>query len=400
MAPGLHDNLFWLGCGVAAFFAIKSIGSKLQELRELSEVKHDDQTKRLINPEETEDGTTVPMSTLAPYAEAATQALKLDSLSKLTEGSVYEIRTAALAVISDLSLKGPARRLLLRDLRSKDEDTRSNAISALRFLTQSAPTDALSNLETCTALVDCLVNLFDEHEPDPEPSSSNTANPSKYRQPIPPTEREAITVLTRFMGWSVDICLRAGLVKRWLANYPFAGVHGDKSRKLEIVNQLKTLKIEDTALGQIISWLHSESPEGRLQMREAGLIPENDEDGDIYMIGGEGTSGWGPSSSPPPRHAAPGRPRRDGESREEQSLRRRRREAMVIGEEGQPLGRDNIFQREMTPRDEAVERQLEQLMDEVQREDEAAAAPREEREQENTERHDDDEETVQPLSEV
>ena len=55
-----------------------------------------------------------------------------------------------------------------------------------------------------------------------------------------------------------------------------------------------------------------------------------------------------------------GVPRVHEESVEEQALRRRRREAMVISDDGEPLGRENIIQR-MTEREEVL-RQMSDLM--------------------------------------
>lgn len=63
---------------------------------------------------------------------------------------------------------------------------------------------------------------------------------------------------------------------------------------------------------------------------------DDDEDSDVWMVDGEDTAG--PSVRESSRRFQEG-------SAEEQALRRRRREAMVLSEGGRPLGRDDIIQR-------------------------------------------------------
>lgn len=62
---------------------------------------------------------------------------------------------------------------------------------------------------------------------------------------------------------------------------------------------------------------------------------DDDDDSDVWMVDGEETAGT--------FRTAPRRPQEG--SLEEQALRRRRREAMVLSEGGHPLGRDDIIQR-------------------------------------------------------
>lgn len=73
------------------------------------------------------------------------------------------------------------------------------------------------------------------------------------------------------------------------------------------------------------------------------MIEENDQDdddddadSDVWMVDGDDTAGA--SRQNLSRRLQPG-------TAEEQRLRRRRREAMVLSEGGRPLGRDDIIQR-------------------------------------------------------
>ena len=137
---------------------------------------------------------------------------------------------------------------------------------------------------------------------------------------------------------------------------------------MEAVQQLKTWNTEDTLMCEILSMI-DDAPEGRKELRKHRLVGSaigetDDEEGDTLMIGGEDTAGLSIGS------AARGRRIRE-ESIEEQALRRRRREAMVLSEGGRPLGRDDIIQRDNVVSDEDVEQDLERLIeDEARREDE------------------------------
>lgn len=109
---------------------------------------------------------------------------------------------------------------------------------------------------------------------------------------------------------------------------------------------MKTWWSDDTVMSSIFGTLTTH-PDGIKQLRKHGLmgsmIEENDQDddnddadSDIWMVDGEDTAGSHRQSS--------SRRLQEG-SVEEQALRRRRREAMVLSEGGRPFGRDDIIQR-------------------------------------------------------
>ena len=148
------------------------------------------------------------------------------------------------------------------------------------------------------------------------------------------------------MPHKISEALRAGVVSRWLAIYPFGGYNSSESRKREVVHRQKTEDFEDMAMRELLFTLDG-YPEGRKQLRNYGLVgsaigeTDDDFDGDIAMIFGEDTAGATSLQS----GTTSGRRVRE-ESMEEQALRRRRREAMVLSEGGRPLGREDIIQRE------------------------------------------------------
>jgi hypothetical protein len=104
---------------------------------------------------------------------------------------------------------------------------------------------------------------------------------------------------------------------------------------------MKTWWSDDAVMSSIFSTLSSDH-EGTKQLRKYGLMgsmmEENDDDddldSDVWMVDGDDTAGSRPVSS---------RRVREGTA-EEQAVRRRRREAMVLSDGGRPLSHDDIIQ--------------------------------------------------------
>lgn len=141
---------------------------------------------------------------------------------------------------------------------------------------------------------------------------------------------------------NVEAALEAGIVSRWLSKYPFPCALTEPSRKQDVVMLMKTWWSDDAVMSSIFSTISSH-PDGAKQLRKYGLmgsmIEENDHDdegwdSDVWMVDGEDTAGSRPVSS---------RRVREGTA-EEQAVRRRRREAMVLSDGGRPLGNDDIIQ--------------------------------------------------------
>lgn len=168
-------------------------------------------------------------------------------------------------------------------------------------------------------------------------------------------ERKALQILNILLPENIPAAIEAGIVTRWLTKYPFPCALAEPSRRQDVVLLLKTWWADDAVMSSILSTLTTH-PEAVKQLRNHGLMgsmieeendqddddeddddeDEDDEDEDVWMTNGEDTAGAyrGPSS----------RRFQEG-SAEEQALRRRRREAMVLSEGGRPLGRDDIIQR-------------------------------------------------------
>lgn len=165
--------------------------------------------------------------------------------------------------------------------------------------------------------------------------------------------------------YGVPLAVECNIFSLWLAQYPFGGdpySHHINAEELRLAAKQKT--IERIALGRagcpamgaiIKTIMHSD--EGRAKMVEYELIGllgaafhdtnhdgGKDEYAEIwYEVHGVNTApdiGLGPMMRR--------NPRAHDESFEEQTLRRRRREAMVLGEMGRPIEREDIIQRVVT----------------------------------------------------
>ena len=172
------------------------------------------------------------------------------------------------------------------------------------------------------ALVDCLCRLNKNNELVGHDEETNLKVRTK-------AEKDALNILCNTSGGALLEAIQAGLVSLWLAKYPFGGTNAPESRKIEIVTRLRFGQSDDHAMNVLLQSVNMQ-PEGRRQLRKyhlmgsaIGEIPD-DHDGDILVYQGGS--------------------RVHEESAEERALRRRRRQAMVISDGGEPLGLDNIIQ--------------------------------------------------------
>ncbi|OJD22815.1 hypothetical protein ACJ73_05834 [Blastomyces percursus] len=354
-----NDRVVWLCLGVTLFLAVRGIAAELHRIRELTAIRNGDKDDQVIG-EGTED----------------------ETLEKLSESTSFDLRAAALRIISERSTKGSTRDLLLEDLSSKDPALRNKALNALYFLvsnrarkyslclSRSSVTNRLKDLPTYTALVDCLCNFLAEHKEE----NIKTVSPILPRT-RPQGEKKALNTLDIILRENIPAALAAGVISRWLSKYPFPCSTHDESKRVDVVVLTKTWYTDDSVMSSIISTLSSH-PEGVNQLRKYGLMgsrmeehtrsmydneivgaydgdgdddDETDGDSDVWIAGGDETAGlplW-----------AGGRRRQEG-TVEEQALRRRRREAMVFSEGGRPLGRDNIIHPVRNREDEELDAEL------------------------------------------
>ncbi|KAJ5782220.1 hypothetical protein N7457_003994 [Penicillium paradoxum] len=327
MAPFSGDGVLWLCLGVSLFFAIRGIATDLRQVVDLTEIKHVEKEDKIIS-------------------EGTEEALNLDTLLKLSQSTSHDLRAAALRIISERSTKGDTRDLLLGELASRNKVSQRRALNALNFLVSNralARTSIgtrLADLPTFTAIINCLCNLLEEHL-----EKTSTTNSPILPKTRPMGEKKALNILTVLLPENIPDALEAGIISRWLCRYPFPCAMAEPSRRRDVVILMKTWWSDDAVMSAIFSTLSSH-PDGIKQLRKYGLMgsmieendhdDEDDADSDVWMVDADEAGGsFG---------RAPSRRLQEG-SAEEQALRRRRREAMVLSDGGQPIGNDDIIQR-------------------------------------------------------
>jgi len=172
------------------------------------------------------------------------------------------------------------------------------------------------------------------------------------------------------------------LVSTWLAQYPFGGENTSNSnRQMIIANIIDGNHVyDDSDYAHSMVCVLTRMYDTKLfkhQLEEHGLINTLSHPGLRNFGGGNrGSSSSSQLHEPEPLMRASDdwdfpdvspSPREVEQSPEEQALRRRRREAMVLGESGRPISREDIIERDPAEdiADEEVEEELEQLVEEV-----------------------------------
>ncbi|KAL8912360.1 MAG: hypothetical protein Q9171_002647 [Xanthocarpia ochracea] len=292
-------------------------------------------------------------------------AIKLETLDELSRNANEDIRNAAIKIIIERASKSSSRRMLLGDLRSKDHERRGSAITSIKYLYQSVPEcfDPYKNI-LVQSVVDCLSNLL------PLSYQFETARMEGKEIHRTETERDAMELMYLFLQrFGVQVALECNILSLWLERYPFGGnleipYPGDKHSQLaakhKIITGFSLSPEHDPAMYRILSTILREAAAPKTVFMKfmngcssGSCSCSKDQDGEPdeneqgfseiwYKIHGTANApdqGLGPMMR--------GGNRVRDESIEEQALRRRRREAMVLGEMGRPIEREDIIQREV-----------------------------------------------------
>lgn len=340
-------------------------------------------------------------------------SLKIETLRTLADGYSYELRTSAIKIVASRTIRSSTKNLLFRDLASKDYVRRDNAINALWMLlyhpalNDTKLTDELTDYRAVSSVVEALIHELPTHNV----SSTSRADEAGKMPPSPlkparrPAHEASLLIILNHMlrqhvmqrlgrdktSSAMDHALRAGLVSRWLAKYPFPcslpenSKFGFKRSDVARLCERSAWGSDDPLMADIVKEVMTYLP-GRREMLDVGLRGVNnytenvgssdgwtprwhassydddddgdddddddDEDHDVVMTGGEDTSGaplertqteWEDGLLPVLSSV---RPRSVERSQEEEHLRRRHREAIVVADRGTPLRRENILQRE------------------------------------------------------
>ncbi|KAI9680014.1 MAG: hypothetical protein M1817_005029 [Caeruleum heppii] len=324
MSTKYNDAWVWLGLGVFSAVALRTAVYQLHQIRIATE-SH-------LSTKET-----------SKLSQTTEDALEIDTLRKLAVLPNPELRDATVRIIYERVAANPAAiDQLLRQVTDPNHTRRAIALRGLGYMSLYVEDTQFATLPVFTALTTALTYTLN----DPHRSSSYTQRSI--------TERLAISLFSRLQPLNPSAALQSGIVTRWLAHYPFLDAGPDPASRIAAVKALSIWNGNDVCLSNIIYILHNHA-DGRKAMRQAGLIgseveeADEEDDHDVHM---RGTSPADPASAAavamgwdilPSTHDVTGPPaspvhprgrRVREESVEEQMVRRRRREAMVVSDGG------------------------------------------------------------------
>ncbi len=197
------------------------------------------------------------------------------------------------------------------------------------------------------AIIDCLCTGLPGVQ-----SSESAMNNDDFPYRSQP-ERNALKVLGLLLQHEVTLGLQAGLIFRWLANYHFDNRDVSETRRKQAISEMLKWDYDDFSMCTIVNalYIHDQAREeleshGLLDSAamEVNILDDAVEIEDIWLVrhrSGIEIDG-GPDSTPMMRRGQ----RVREESIEEEALRRRRREAMVLGQDGRAVERDDIIERD------------------------------------------------------
>ena len=154
-------------------------------------------------------------------------------------------------------------------------------------------------------------------------------------------EQGCLLILSQLVhSFGIVGIVKSGFIERWLAKEPWGG--SDEERQLNFLESIqKKYRLNDITVAIF------KEPQGRKALEKAKLLPPelfNEIDlgnsRDVRMINGESTAGEDFDGM-----FVESRRRRD-QTPEDEHLRRRHREAMVLNDGTRPLGRGDIIERE------------------------------------------------------
>ncbi|RMZ83456.1 hypothetical protein DV737_g1553, partial [Chaetothyriales sp. CBS 132003] len=281
----LSDNLLLFATCIGLYVSHRTVFHQLYTIKE--ETRTPKPTPSPPRPRE-----------LDPNAEDQIDAETLHTLSKSPN---YELRNAAIKIFIDRAVRPESRQLLLEDLRSVDLEKQQKAIKSLSLLLHDIDLDDSERhkkrrlelgqcKETYQSLVTALINVQSQHKRPQREAAKNgptwmTKVPPSPILPLrrPPQESELMMLLTytliNYKGDPIDpigTALQAGLVSQWLANYPFPCALPDYSmanfKKSDVVTLFESSAYEaDDALMSRLIGLLTKDPRAMKELRNAGL---------------------------------------------------------------------------------------------------------------------------------
>ncbi|KAG9236495.1 hypothetical protein BJ875DRAFT_225557 [Amylocarpus encephaloides] len=322
LSPTAQDRLFLLGLGVGACALVGAMRQLLIYYRDQAALPPAENKPQYIT-QEVED------------------SLKISTLSKLLDSSNYSIQETTSIIICERALHDSTSvDAILHRVTQPDYDTRESGIRTLTYILNSSTIHLLNKPATYAALVTSLEYSLADYKHNPYDKEWDNW---QLRDAI---EQECLIILAQLVcKFGVENLIKVRFVERFLAKEPWG--KDDQERQNKFCESLHTRH----QLSELILPLVWDS-KGRNQLCASKLLPldyewEQPSPRDVRMTNGEGTAGEEFHVEIEISGHLPARRRRD-QSSEEDSIRRRNREAMVLNDGTRPFGRDDIIQRAST----------------------------------------------------
>ncbi|KAH6671235.1 hypothetical protein B0J14DRAFT_91000 [Halenospora varia] len=316
LSPATQNRLFFFGVGLGTCAVVGLMRHLLIHYRDAAALPPSENKPQYIT-QEVED------------------SLKLSTLDKLLDSPNYCIQETTSTIVVERALHDDSTiDIVLAHITRADYETRARGVKALYTMMNNcspATIRLINKPATYFALVKALEYCVTDYKHnDFDLEWDNWVLRDRC-------EQDCFLILTALAEkFGVGNIIKAGFIHRWLAKEPWG--NEEKARQINFLESLRTRN----QLNELLLPLIREMV-GRKKLCEARLLPQDfewDRPGprDVRMTNGEGTAGeeeiWGD-----------GRRRRD-QSQEEQVIRRRHREAIVLNDGTRPLGREDIIERE------------------------------------------------------
>ncbi|KAL2072841.1 hypothetical protein VTL71DRAFT_12184 [Oculimacula yallundae] len=314
LSPSGNDRLFTLGLACAA-------GAVIWAMREMLIYYRD-------------EAAILPFENKPQYiTQEVEDSLKLSTLNKLLDSPSHLIQETTAIIICERALHDEAAiNALLWHITRPDHASREQGIRALTMMMNSSTVQKINKDEAWAALVKSLEYSVTDYKHNLYESNWD----NWYLRDV--VERGCLMVLAQMVdSFGPSGLVKSRFVERWLAKEPWS--KGEKDRMVNFQDSL----LSKNRLSELTLPLFRDRV-GRKQLVRAKLVPAElaitASVRDIKMINGEGTAGEDLEGM-----FVDNRRRRD-QNTEEDSIRRRHREAMVLNDGTRPLERGDIIQRE------------------------------------------------------
>jgi hypothetical protein len=335
-----------LGLGVASIGLVAVMRSLLLYIREEAEIKPTPPKTQYIT-QETEDN------------------LKLNTLETLLGHYNYAIKETAAKIVCDRAVNdGSTVSILLAGITNPDYDERMKSLRCLAIITDQQSMHLLDDKRAYSALVRSLELCLSDQAAIPGSSREKLDDPNfddYFLRDM--SEKLCLMFVSQLIDrYTATDLIKAGFVEKWLAKQYWGDNEGEVQRNFlaymdrrenritSIMSRIETLRLGKQALvrAKLIPRSTRQRPHG---LRNMPVPLEGTQRLSFAMSVNVADDEDGHANETSPDRTDVAIPRVIERSVEEQRLRHRHREAVVINDGMHPLSRDDIIERNtLSPR--------------------------------------------------